>query len=78
VAPTLATDNYDGNTIPGHVSGHANQNQERDPRYQEQKGGLSLSDIEAEAQAVYQGKLFLANDLERSILDKEGVLTKAR
>jgi ribonuclease Z len=44
------------------------------PRYQEQKGGLSLSDIETEARAVYKGKLFLANDLERYLLDKEGIL----
>lgn len=47
------------------------------PRYQEQKGGLSLSDIEAEARAVYKGNLFLANDLERYILDKRGILAKA-
>jgi ribonuclease Z len=47
------------------------------PRYQEQKGGLSLSDIEAEAREVYAGTLFLANDLERYVLDKHGVLASA-
>jgi ribonuclease Z len=47
------------------------------PRYQEQEAGLSLSDIEAEARAVYTGNLFLANDLDRYILDRQGLLTKA-
>lgn len=47
------------------------------PRYQDQKGGPALADIEAEARTVYSGQLFLANDLERYVLDKEGVLAKA-
>jgi ribonuclease Z len=47
------------------------------PRYQEQKGGPALADLEAEARTVYNGRLFLANDLERYVLDKEGVLAKA-
>jgi ribonuclease Z len=47
------------------------------PRYQDQKGGVSLSDIESEAREVYKGKLFLANDLERYVLDKHGVLANA-
>ncbi len=47
------------------------------PRYQEQEGGLPLSDVEAEARAVYQGNLFLANDLDRYILDRQGILAKA-
>jgi ribonuclease Z len=47
------------------------------PRYQEQKGALSLSDIEAEARAVYAGNLFLANDLERYVLDRQGILARA-
>jgi ribonuclease Z len=63
----LATDAKIGNLVLTHFS----------PRYQEQKGGLSLSDIEAEARAVYKGKLFLANDLERYVLDKEGMLACA-
>lgn len=46
------------------------------PRYQEQNGGLSLSDIEAEARAVYKGNLYLANDLDRYVLDRTGTLTK--
>ena len=47
-------------------------------RYQEQEEAkLSLSDIEAEARAVYQGNLFLAKDLDRYFLDKQGLLTKA-
>jgi ribonuclease Z len=47
------------------------------PRYQDQKGKSTLSDIEAEARAVYTGKLFLANDLERYVLDRQGNLSKA-
>lgn len=46
------------------------------PRYQEQKGKLSLSDIEAEARAAYKGQLFLANDLERYVLDRQGNLSR--
>lgn len=37
-------------------------------------GHPSLADIEAEARAAYAGKLFLANDLDRYVLDKQGVL----
>jgi ribonuclease Z len=44
------------------------------PRYQEQKGKLSMSDIEAEARASYTGNLFLADDLQRYSLDKQGTL----
>jgi ribonuclease Z len=48
------------------------------PRYYGQKqAGLSLSDMETEARAFYKGTLFLANDLERYFLDKQGILTKA-
>jgi len=46
------------------------------PRYQEQKGKLSLSDLETEARAEYDGNLFLANDLERYILDRQGNLSR--
>jgi ribonuclease Z len=44
------------------------------PRYQEQKGPLTMADIDAEARAAYHGRLFLANDLERYVLDRSGVL----
>jgi ribonuclease Z len=47
------------------------------PRYQERDGALLISDIDAEARAVYTGSLFLANDLDRYILDRQGMLTKA-
>lgn len=47
------------------------------PRYQEQKNKLSLSDIEAEARAEYTGNLFLANDLERYGLDRQGNLARS-
>lgn len=47
------------------------------PRYQEQKGKLSLADLEAEARADYKGNLFLANDLERYALDRQGNLSRA-
>jgi ribonuclease Z len=46
------------------------------PRYQDQKGKVTLSDIEAEARAVYTGNLFLANDLERYVLDRQGNLSR--
>jgi ribonuclease Z len=49
------------------------------PRYEQQEQGkLSLAAIEDEARAVYKGRLFLANDLERYVLDKQGVLAKAK
>ncbi|HEY8607802.1 MAG TPA: MBL fold metallo-hydrolase [Noviherbaspirillum sp.] len=47
------------------------------PRYQAQEGGTSLSQLEAEARAAYEGRLFLANDLERYVLDREGMLARA-
>jgi ribonuclease Z len=47
------------------------------PRYQQNGKGLALSDLEAEARSVYHGKLFLADDLDRYVLNKDGVLTKA-
>jgi ribonuclease Z len=47
------------------------------PRYQEQGGPLALADIEAEARAEYQGRLFLARDLERYTLDRRGSLERA-
>jgi ribonuclease Z len=48
------------------------------PRYEQQeKGKLSLSQIEDEARANYGGRLFLANDLERYVLDRQGVLARA-
>jgi ribonuclease Z len=46
-------------------------------RYQDQKGKATLADIEAEARAVYSGNLFLANDLERYLLDRQGNLSRA-
>lgn len=49
------------------------------PRYQgrergERNGGLSVADIADEARRFYPGRLFLANDLDRFILDREGHL----
>jgi len=46
------------------------------PRYQ-QHGALTMADIEDEARAAYAGNLFLAEDFDRYVLDREGVLTKA-
>jgi ribonuclease Z len=47
------------------------------PRYEQQvKGKLSLDQIEDEARASYGGRLFLANDLERYVLDRQGVLAR--
>jgi ribonuclease Z len=50
------------------------------PRYLDpgQTGKLSISDIEAEARAFYKGKLFLASDLERYVLDRQGNLYTAK
>jgi ribonuclease Z len=48
------------------------------PRYQDQKGPLTLADIELEARNAYKGKLFLAKDLDRFVLDKEGRLERFR
>jgi ribonuclease Z len=47
------------------------------PRYQEGKGERSLSEIESEARAHYKGKLFLANDLERFVLGRDGNLAQS-
>ena len=47
------------------------------PRYQDRLGkGLSVADIEAEARAHYQGRLFLAEDFARYRLDREGILAR--
>lgn len=50
------------------------------PRYQEQEaahnGPPTLADLEAEARAGYQGKLFLASDLDRYALDRQGDLAR--
>jgi ribonuclease Z len=46
------------------------------PRYQQENGERSMADIEAEARAVYQGKLFLASDFDRYVLDREGRLAR--
>lgn len=45
------------------------------PRYQQEGGALSIADIEAEAKSAYKGRLFLADDLDRYALDRQGVLT---
>ncbi|MFC4930369.1 MBL fold metallo-hydrolase [Massilia sp. GCM10023247] len=44
------------------------------PRYQEGDGPLSMTQLEDEARAVYAGSLFLATDLRRFSLDKDGRL----
>jgi ribonuclease Z len=46
------------------------------PRYQESGPGPSMADIEAEARSVYSGRLFLANDLDRFALGRDGVLAR--
>jgi ribonuclease Z len=46
------------------------------PRYQASGPGPSMADIEAEARGAYNGRLFLANDLDRFELDREGVLAR--
>ncbi|QBE61654.1 ribonuclease Z [Pseudoduganella lutea] len=46
------------------------------PRYQDSQGPLTLADVEAEARAEYAGNLFLARDLARLALDKEGMLSE--
>lgn len=46
------------------------------PRYQEQKGKLSLDDIETEARAAYDGNIFLARDFDKYTLNREGKLCK--
>lgn len=44
------------------------------PRYQESGGALSMAHLEEEARAEYSGNLFLAEDLQRYALDRQGVL----
>jgi ribonuclease Z len=44
------------------------------PRYQDGDGPLSLAALEAEARGVYAGQLFLARDLDRYVLDRNGTL----
>jgi ribonuclease Z len=46
------------------------------PRYQQAGDALTMADIEAEARSVYTGRLFLANDLDRFELNREGVLAR--
>lgn len=46
------------------------------PRYQ-QEGALALADLATEAREVYGGALFLADDFDRFVLDRQGVLVKA-
>lgn len=45
------------------------------PRYQQEGGSLSMAGMEAEARSAYAGRLFLADDLDRYALDRQGVLT---
>jgi ribonuclease Z len=49
------------------------------PRYQENaegsgKGAPTMADLENEARAAYDGRLFLASDFDRFVLDREGRL----
>jgi ribonuclease Z len=50
------------------------------PRYQGKEAApgdpLSIVAVEAEARAQYDGRLFLARDLERYRLDRQGVLAR--
>nr|AGU10002.1 Beta-lactamase superfamily domain [uncultured organism] len=52
------------------------------PRYQDTedaravRDGLTMRDLEQEAGAVYDGRLFLARDFDRYVLDREGVLAR--
>ena len=45
------------------------------PRYQDGDGPLSMGALEAEARGVYDGRLFLARDFDRYVLDRNGTLT---
>jgi ribonuclease Z len=46
------------------------------PRYHGAKERRpSLSNIEAESRTAHAGKLFLADDLDRSLPDKQGILS---
>lgn len=48
------------------------------PRYQQNaKGALTMADLEQEAREVYAGRLFLASDFDRYVLDREGRLAPA-
>lgn len=44
------------------------------PRYQD-SGPVTIADVEAEARAVYDGRLFLGRDFDRYQLDRDGRLT---
>jgi len=44
------------------------------PRYQDGKGALTMAHLEHEARAVYDGRLFLARDFDRYLLDRDGRL----
>jgi ribonuclease Z len=46
------------------------------PRYQEAKGPLTMADVEHEAKEAYGGRLFLARDFDRYLLDREGRLIR--
>lgn len=46
------------------------------PRYQQHNGPLTMCDVEREARAAYRGNLFLANDLDRFCLDRQGHLSR--
>jgi ribonuclease Z len=45
------------------------------PRYQDQ-GPLSIYAVEDEARSAYAGRLFLARDFDRFVLDRDGALSK--
>jgi ribonuclease Z len=50
------------------------------PRYQDTEGaksGLTMRDLEQEARAAYDGRLFLARDFDHYVLDRQGVLSLA-
>lgn len=47
------------------------------PRYQDGDGPLSLTALETEARSRYDGRLFMARDLERYVLDRQGILELA-
>lgn len=47
------------------------------PRYQGGDGPLSMAALEREARAAYDGNLFLARDLDRYVLDRQGRLGAA-
>jgi ribonuclease Z len=48
------------------------------PRYQQDGDGLSIAHIAAEAREVYEGRLFLAEDLDHYALDRQGVLARVQ